>query len=433
MGYGVKAGAGFAETRPGLKDGAVVELELYGRGAFSYRQTAQPGFPEATLLWCNTISSPTFGGTVRAARFQVPRQQDFATCRWEVDCESWEGLLNAERPLKTYTSMPANSIVADLVDVFGTSFGTTGISDVKCAGSSLAWDTLTVSFDQTLPLTDCVNSVVGMVTPIAGQEAWPPHWWVDESRGVHLVGAMSSLGVVIDIASSLDTISYEVGLEVSSLVTSVFVWCGSIDNFFPTSPANTSIRVSNAAIVGLPTSLIAGDALYLAANNELIPVTSVVLGTHDIYVSSLNWKGVPKQYIPSGGALRAVVEVNDVTRQIAVGSVYGGDGIFEMRTDLSLATTGAPTAARPVGNSLLTRYGGEVSYVRVRTFNSLCRPGAILRVNSLWRGDGVPWFGAGDFPIQRVRISGFDRGEGARPVYDVEASVAKPTRVTDVL
>jgi len=73
-------------------------------------------------------------------------------------------------------------------------------------------------------------------------------------------------------------------------------------------------------------------------------------------------------------------------------------------------------------------FGSDLAYLRVVTTNSQAAPGGRLVV-SLTAAAGYQ----GVYPIQRVRITGFDRGNAIRPLYSIEAGVQRETRIDDIL
>jgi hypothetical protein len=216
------------------------------------------------------------------------------------------------------------------------------------------------------------------------------------------------------------------GIVAEDVVTRAHVWCGSTYNIFPELAGAGVQTVGDGTLYGTLGSLVGDNELYSAVGSDLCLVRS--LNGNAVYISSLNAEGVLHAALGVGAATRPVVRVQSIVSQNRYSSLTDtGSGVFEARIDLDLLTANAIASGQPAGNSLMT-FGSDLAYLRVVTTNSQAAPGGRLVV-SLTAAAGYQ----GVYPIQRVRITGFDRGNAIRPLYSIEAGVQRETRIDDIL
>ncbi len=382
---------------------------------------------------CNTVSSVTFGGSVRG--WCVRQSRADTAVRHDIDVDDWRVWLNRDRPCTTYTSVAIDSVVRDLVTTYPTSFSAAGVHSMFSVSGSLAWPSVTVAYHHDVTLTEALDSLVAMAdTP---QATYPPVWGVTPDRTVHLVGDSRSYGttVVVDDAD-LTLRTFEVAEIGNSISTRAYVWGGSATVVTSLAAGGNSLRTyHNQAFWGVPTLLGGGPpvcSLYVAVGTELIPVvkSNTASGDATVGVSSLNILGAAH----SGAAMNAVVRAvlvqtaPDITINIT-SAVTGNGGVFASYFDYAaMGWPESPLALNSLANLTHVPPGQELSRLRLTTTNSQVATGGWLAVSLTAAGSR-----RGLYPIQRVRISGFARGETAAPIYEVEAGVRPTYRVTSLL
>lgn len=434
MGYRILYRADAAEY-DSLKDTLVIDEVWEDRSSASVSAKSvtslQAGMPVRVV--CNTISSVTFGGTVRGWRVRRMRGADAP--RYDIDVDDWRPLLDRERPCRTYTSVAIHSVVRDLVTTYPTSFSAAGVHSMLSQAGSLTWTPVTVAYHHDVTISEALDSLVAMAA--APDPAYPPVWGLTPDRTVHLVGDSRSYGTTIVVDDADRALrSFEVAEIGNSLSTRAYVWGGSATVVTSLAAAGNSLRTyHNQAFWGVPTLLGGGApvcSLYVAVGTELIPVvqSNTASGDATVGVSSLNIHGVAH----SGAAMNAVVRAvlvqtaPDLTINIT-SAVTGNGGIFASYFDY--ATMGwpeNPIAVNSLANLTHVPPGQALGLLRITTTNSQAATGGWLAVSLTVAGAR-----RGRYPIQRVRISGFERGESAAPIYEVEAGLRPRVRVTSLL
>lgn len=434
MGYRLLYRADGAEY-DSLKHSLVIDEVWQDRSSASVSaksvDSIRAGMP--VQVTCNTMSSVTFGGTVRG--WGVRRRRGADAARYDIDIDDWRVLLDRERFCKTYTSVAIDSVVRDLVGSYPTSFSTAGVHSMLSQAGSLTWTPVTVAYHHDVTLTDALDSLVAMAD--APDPSYPPVWGLTPDRTVHLVGDSRSYGttVVVDDAD-LNLQSFEIAEIGNSISTRAYVWGGSATVVTSLAAGGNSLRTyHNQAFWGVPTLLGGGPpvcSLYVANGTELIPVvvSNTASGDATVGVSSLNILGAAH----SGAAMNAVVRAvlvqtaPDLTVNIT-SAVTGNGGVFGSYFDY--ATMGwpeNPIALNSLANLTHVPPGQELGLLKITTTNSQVATGGWLAVSLTVAG-----VRQGRYPIQRVRISGFERGESAAPIYEVEAGLKPRVRVTSLL
>jgi hypothetical protein len=376
------------------------------------------------VLSCNTVSSVTFGGTVRSRN--VIGNGAGKAARYDVECDDWRTVFNRRMPMRAYSSVGAHSIVRDLVDAFSSSFSAAGVNSLRVPASATAWDRLTIAFTGDCYLSQALDSVVAACAP-SDPVTDPIRWWIDPARVVSLEGPGSTNRPTVTLDDAdLDLQRFEMGIVAEDVVTRAHVWCGSTYNVFPELAGAGVQTVGDGTLFGALASLDGDNELYSAIGSDLCQVRSI--NGNAIYITSLNAEGVLHAALGVGAATRPVVRVQSIVSQNRYSSLTDtGSGVFEARVDLPLTTADAVVSGQPAGNSLMT-FGSDLAYLRVVTCDSRAWPGGRLVV-SLTAAYGYQ----GVYSIQRVRIAGFDRGDTIRPLYYIEAGVMRETRIDDIL
>lgn len=434
MGYRLLYRADGAEY-DSLKHSLVVDEVWQDRSSASVSAkgvtSLEAGMP--IQLVCNTLSSVTFGGSVRG--WGVRQSRADTTVRHDIDVDDWRVWFNRERVCKTYTSVAIDSIVRDLVTAYPTSFSASGIHSMLSVSGSLTWTPVTVAYHHDATLTDAIDSLVAMAA--VPNATYPPVWGVTPDRTVHLVGDSRSYGttVVVD-DTDLNLQTFEITEIGNSISTRAYVWGGSATVVTSLAAGGNSLRTyHNEAFWGVPVLLGGGApvcSLYVTNGTELIPIvkSNTVSGDWTVGVSSLNILGATHAGVAINAVVRAVLVQTAPDLTIGITSaVTGNGGIFSSYFDYAAqGWPENPLDLNWLANATHVPPGQTLSRLRLTTTNSQVMPGGWLAVSLTAAGSR-----RGRYPIQRVRISGFARGERAAPIYEVEAGVTPMYRITSLL
>lgn len=380
---------------------------------------------------CNTISSLTFGGNVRG--WTTLRRRSTDTVRYDIDCDDWRTMLNRDRFCATYTSVAINSVAMDLVTTHATSFSAAGIHSMMSEAGSLTWTPVTVAYRHDTTIAEALDSLVALADPPVAND--PPVWGVGADRVVRMVGAGNSYGttVVVDDAD-LNLRTFEVSEIANSVCTRVYLWGGSATVVTTLAAGANSLRTyHNEAFWGVPTLFsFPISSLYVANGTELIPVitSNTATGDQHVIVSSLNISGAAHAAVPMNSIVRAVLIQTAPSMTTDLTSVLTGEsGIVASYYDYAAqGWPESPIRLNSIANAQLVGPGSQLSLLRLTTTNSQVASGGHLAVSLTAAGAR-----RGRYPIQRVRIVGFERGESAAPIYEVEAGAQSRYRVTSLL
>ena len=437
MGYRVLYGADQVEY-DSLKHSLLVDDgEDIGGASLTARSVDTIAATMPVRVACNTISSLTFGGSVRGWTLRRARATD--TPRWDIDLDDWRTFLNRERPIGTFNNVRIDSVVRAIVSAHTTSF-TVDVHSYFNAGLTSSWPSVTVGWVKQYTFSEVMDQLTVLACSHTNYDATqPPRWGVGPDRVVRLVGYANSYGTTVTVDDTdPDLRRVELGMIGNSLITRFWIVGSST-----TAPAGagagvTSILVDNREVFyGNPNSLsdYEGASLYLAYGTEFIPVIGSVNATGSGYIglSSLNIQGTEHIAIPGATNVVAVIAQPAATNSLnAIGSLTGESAYWEAFAGGIEEGWGGngtyPNAWAYIAHAKLRVPGQEVGFLRLTTTNSQVAVGGRLAV-SLTAEGMVP----GMYVIRRVRIAGFDRGEQVPPVYEVEAGPEPRFRIESLL
>ena len=416
-----------------LKHSLVIDDPWADRGSasFSAKNVASIVAAMPVKIGCVTTASLTFGGSVRG--WSTIRRRGVEGVQHDIDVDDWRPYLDRRRPCRTYTSIAINSIVRDLVTTYTSSFSAAGIHSMMSEAGSLTWTRATVAYHHDVPLSDAITSLTAMASP--PDVYAPPVWGVTPDRVVHLVGSGNSYGttiVVDDTDLTLRTLEMaEVGNKIS---TRTYIWGGSATVVTSLAAGGTSLRTYQNEVFWGPSSVwtYPTASLYVTTGTELIPVISVPTLTGDATcaVSTLNLDGATHAGAPINAVVRAVLVQTAATAIVnSVGSITGESGIWESHYDAyAQAWPTNPIILNSIATMTHQLPGTELVLMRLTTTNSQVASGGRMHIKLTAAG-----VRQGIYPIQRVRITGFDRGESLAPIYEVEAGTQPRFRVDSLL
>lgn len=416
-----------------LKHSLVIDDVWDDRGSASLSAKAVTSLTGAMpfKVTCNTISSVTFGGSVRGWSWRKVRSNDATT--WDIDVDDWRTYLNRKRFCKSYTAVRIDSIARDLIGLATTSFSTTGIHSMMSTAGSLVWSTATVTYRHDCTVSEALDSLCVLATPPDATD--PPVWGVTPDRVVHLVGVGNSYGTTVTIDDAdLNLRTMEVAEIGNSICTQVFIWGGSSQVVMGLSAGANSLRVYNGEnFAGYPTYMTYPDvAMYATTGTELIPVVTAnsISGDTWVGVSSLNVDGVQHSGMAMNAFARMVLKQTLPAVSLNVTSLITGEGgEFAVGYDASsMSWPMNPILLNSIAYAQMVMPGSELGLLRFTTTNSQVASGGRLVVSLTAAGAR-----RGVYRIQRVRIAGFDRGESAAPIYEVEAGLRPRYRINSLL
>jgi hypothetical protein len=422
-----------AEEYDTLKHTLIVDEVWQDRSSVSFTAkhvtSIAGGMP--VKLTCNTISSLTFGGPVRGWGWRMSRASQ-ATA-YDIDLDDWQPYLDRQRVCASYDSIAIDSIVRDLVTNHATSFNASGVHSMMSEAGSLTWTPVTVAYHHDVTISQAIDSLVGMAA--APDVAHPPVWGLTPDRVVHLVGDGRSYGttVVVDDAD-LSLRTFEVAEIGNSISTRAYVWGGSATVVTSLAAGGNSLRTYNTgAFWGVPDSLVYPiSSLYVAVGTELIPVIQSDTPAGDGYtiVSSLNLDGNAHGGACMNSIVRAVlVQTAPASMTDVTSAITGEGGLFSSYYDYAVqGWPESPILLNSIANATHVPPGSELALLKITTTNSQVISGGRIAVSLTAAGAR-----RGVYPIQRVRISGFDRGQTLAPIYEVEAGLTARYRVTSLL
>ena len=380
---------------------------------------------------CNTVSSITWAGPVRGWSWRQSRANEAVT--YDIDIDDWRPYLDRDRFCRAYNSVAIDSIARDLVGTYASSFSTSGIHSMMSTSGSLTWTRVTVQYQHNATVSEALDSLVAMASPPDVTD--PPVWGVTPDRVVRLVGAGNSYGTTVTVDDAdLNLRSFELAEIGNSICTRVYIWGGSATVVTSLAAGANSLRTyHNEAFWGPPSYLSYPIcSLYVAVGAELIPVvqSNTATGDQHVIVSSLNIDGAVHNGAPMNSIVRAVlVQTAPSATTNITSAVTGESGVWGAYYDYAeRGWPENPILLNSIANTQFRAPGSELGMLRLTTTNSQVVAGGRLVVSLTAAGAR-----RGVYRIQRVRIAGFDRGENAAPIYDVEAGAYPRYRINSLL
>ena len=383
---------------------------------------------------CNTTSSLTFGGVVR--NWSLSRKRGTDPITYDIELDDWTPHFNRTIVRETYSSVSIDSIVRHIVYArVGGYFNSIGVHTMVCESRSLTWDKVTVTYDGTVRNSDLITSLVAMQTPPDPYD--PPAWRLTPDKVVHLVGAVSSLGPTVTVDdSNLDLLRFEVQEVGTQDLGAVTIYGGYAQVVYQKNAGASSLAVYEAEKFWGPAGnfpALGTNTLYVKTpTRELIPVVNIgtLTGIGIMEISTLTDGGDTHVQISMPNTVQAYLLHTAPATSLAVTSLITGEPWWTTRTyiaaDQGWSTN--PITLATLAHSLTHVPGQELGLLRVVTTNSQATPGGRLAVSLTAAGHRQ-----GVYPIRRVRISGFDRGENLPPLYEIEAGVESRYRIDSLL